>query len=229
MADTHLSTSVPKPMDRFGNRWIDYMDRLTAGWNETVRPEDTVIVPGDISWGLTLEEAASDLIFLHRLNGRKILLKGNHDYWWQSERKMKAFFEANGLDSLFLLRNNAYAAEGKRICGSRGWYYDPHNAPGDVDCAKITARETIRAELSIRAALALPEGDELIAFFHFPPVYRSFVCRGLVDLLKRYGIRRCYYGHIHNNYDLPPSFSFEGISMTIVSADYLNFRPLPIV
>ncbi len=228
MADLHLSGSVPKPMDVFGKRWVDYTAKLIRGWNAVVGPEDTVVIPGDISWGLSLEEASADLKLLDSLNGRKIIGKGNHDLWWQSEKKLKEHFAEAGIGSLSLLHNNAHFAEGKRICGSRGWYYDPKQSPEGADPDKIAAREVIRTELSIKAALALPEGQdgELIAFFHFPPVYRDFVCRGIVDLLKQYGITRCYYGHIHGVYDLPPCFTFEGITMSIVSADYLSFTPL---
>ncbi len=231
IADTHLSQSVPKPMDVFGHRWTGYTEKLIRGWNAVVGEKDTVILPGDISWGLSLEEAAEDLRLIHRLNGKKIIGKGNHDLWWQSEKKLKEFFAANGIDSISLLHNNAYYLEGKRICGSRGWYYDPKSSPEGADPEKIAAREVIRTELSIKAALALPEGqeDELVAFFHFPPVYRDFVCRGIVELLKQYGITRCYYGHIHGVYDLPASLDFEGITMTMVAADYLNFIPLRIV
>ena len=228
IADTHLSQSVPKPMDVFGPRWAGYTEKLIRGWNAVVGEDDTVILPGDISWGLSLEEAAADLRLIHSLNGKKIIGKGNHDLWWQSEKKLKEFFAANDIDSISLLHNNAYHLEGKRICGSRGWYYDPKSSPEGADPEKIAAREVIRTELSIKAAFALPEGqeDELIAFFHFPPVYRDFVCRGIVDLLKQYGITRCYYGHIHGVYDLPASFDFEGITMTMVAADYLHFTPL---
>ncbi|MBQ4065650.1 MAG: metallophosphoesterase [Clostridia bacterium] len=228
IADTHLSQSVPKPMDVFGHRWAGYTEKLIRGWNAVVGEDDTVILPGDISWGLSLEEAAADLRLIHSLNGKKIIGKGNHDLWWQSEKKLKEFFAANDIDSISLLHNNAYHLEGKRICGSRGWYYDPKSSPEGADPEKIAAREVIRTELSIKAAFALPEGqeDELIAFFHFPPVYRDFVCRGIVDLLKQYGITRCYYGHIHGVYDLPASFDFEGITMTMVAADYLHFTPL---
>ena len=228
IADTHLSQSVPKPMDVFGHRWAGYTEKLIRGWNAVVGEDDTVILPGDISWGLSLEEAAADLRLIHSLNGKKIIGKGNHDLWWQSEKKLKEFFAANDIDSISLLHNNAYHLEGKRICGSRGWYYDPKSSPEGADPEKIAAREVIRTELSIKAAFALPEGqeDELIAFFHFPPVYRDFVCRGIIDLLKQYGITRCYYGHIHGVYDLPASFDFEGITMTMVAADYLHFTPL---
>ena len=231
IADTHFSRSVPKPMDIFGHRWQGYTEKLIRNWNAVVSPEDTVILPGDISWGLTLEEAAEDLKLLASLNGRKIIGKGNHDFWWQSAQKLHCFFEENGIENIRLLHNNAYLVENKRICGSRGWFYDPKNAPDNSDPEKIAARENIRTELSIKAALALTEKQdtELIAFFHFPPVYRDFVCQGIVDLLHRYDIRRCFYGHIHGVYDIPATICYEGIEMTMISADYLNFIPYRIM
>ncbi len=231
IADTHLSLSVPKSMEVFGNRWKDYTDKLIRGWNAVVSGQDTVILPGDISWGMTLEEAGDDLRLLDSLNGTKILLKGNHDYWWQTRKKITDWFEENGITTLRLMQNDAYRCEGRILCGSRGWFCDPKGSPEQADPEKIAAREVIRTEMSLRAALALrgDSDDELLAFFHFPPVYRGFVCRGIVDLLHRYGIRRCWYGHIHGVYDLPPVFRFEGIEMTVVSADYLRFLPLRIV
>lgn len=230
IADTHLSLAVPKPMDVFGNRWRDYTDKLLRGWNSVVSENDTVIVPGDISWGLNLEEAEEDLKFLSSLNGKKIIGKGNHDLWWQSEKKLKEFFEKAGITNISLLHNNAYIVDDKLICGSRGWFYDPKSSPDGADPEKIANREVIRTELSIKAAMSLdPEGKyEKIAFFHFPPVCKEFTSQGIVELLHKYGINRCYYGHLHNAYDMPRSFEHEEIEMTIVSADYLNFIPLKI-
>ena len=230
IADTHLSGSVAKPMDVFGKRWVDYVEKLKRGWEAVVTPNDTVILPGDLSWGLNLSEAAVDLRWIDALPGKKIIGKGNHDLWWQSEKKLKEFFESNGLTTLSLLHNNACVTEDTVICGSRGWFYDPKQSPEGADPVKIAAREVIRTELSLKAGLALDEGQgrEILLFFHFPPVYRDFVSRELIDLMKCYGVKRCYYGHLHNAYDIPPTFSFEGIEMTIVSADYLHFVPLRI-
>lgn len=230
ISDTHLSLTVPKPMDVFGNRWRDYEKKLENGWNSVVGENDTVIVPGDISWGLDISEAAADLKFLSSLNGKKIIGKGNHDLWWQSEKKLKELFSSEGIENVSLLHNNAYIIDGLMICGSRGWFYDPKSSPEGADPEKISAREVIRAELSFKYADALdPERIyERVAFFHFPPVFKEFVSEGMVELLKRYGIRRCFYGHIHGAYDLPRSFVHDGIEMTIVSADYLNFIPLKI-
>ncbi len=231
IADTHLSCSVKKPMDVFGSRWCGYTEKLIKNWNAVVSEKDTVIVPGDISWGMTLDEAAEDLKLLDSLNGKKIISKGNHDFWWQSLQKINNFFEANGINSISLLHNNAFAVEDKIVCGSRGWFYDPKNSPENTDPEKISARETLRTEFSIKAAIEISGGDgrEMIAFFHFPPVFRDFVSRGIVDLLHKYGIKRCYYGHIHGNYDMPRTFVFENIEMKIASADYLHFTPLLIV
>ena len=230
IADTHLSGAVPKSMDVFGKRWIDYVDKLKRGWEAVVTPEDTVILPGDLSWGLNLSETEVDLRFIDALPGKKIIGKGNHDLWWQFEKKLKDFFEAQGITTISLLHNNAHLVEDTIICGSRGWFYDPKQSPEGADPVKISAREVIRTELSLKAGLALDEGKgrEILLFFHFPPVYRDFVSRDLIDLMKQYGIKRCFYGHLHNAYDIPSHFCFEDIDMTIVSADYLHFVPLRI-
>lgn len=230
IADTHLSLAVPKPMDVFGNRWRDYVTKLKSRWNSVVSESDTVIVPGDISWGLNLEEAAEDIRFLSALNGKKIIGKGNHDLWWQSEKKLKEFFASEKIDNIYLLHNNAYEVEKLIICGSRGWFYDPKSSPPGADPEKISAREVIRTELSLKAANALdPVGTkEKLMFFHFPPVFKDFICADMIELLKRYGIKRCFYGHIHTSYDIPRTFEHEGIEMSIVSADYLDFIPLKI-
>jgi predicted phosphohydrolase len=217
-------------MDVFGNRWRDYVLKLEDRWNAVVSSDDTVIIPGDISWGIDIEEASEDLKFLSSLNGKKIIGKGNHDLWWQSEKKLKEFFASEGIESISLLHNNAYLIEDKIICGSRGWFYDPKSSPEGADPEKISAREIIRTELSLKAACALdPEGKyEKLVFFHFPPIYKDFVCDGMMDLLCKYEIKRCYYGHIHGVYDVPRSFESRGIEMNIVSADYLDFIPLKI-
>ena len=231
LSDPHLSLTADKPMDIFGARWENYIEKLKNNWTETVLEDDTVVIPGDISWGMTLEEAAPDLEFLSALNGQKLILKGNHDFWWQSQKKIDTLFAENGIDNIKPLHNNAYAVGDLILCGSRGWFCDPKASPENTDPEKISAREVLRTEFSLRAGLELNKDGsrELIAFFHFPPVYRGWVCRGIVDLLHRYGVKRCCYGHIHGVYDIPPTFLFEDIAMTIVSADYLRFIPLLIV
>ncbi|MBQ4121993.1 MAG: metallophosphoesterase [Clostridia bacterium] len=223
LADTHLSLKIEKPMDIFGSRWRGHDEKITAEWNRVVSPDDTVVVGGDISWGISLEESGDDLLFLDRLNGNKILLRGNHDYWWNTPKKVTDFFEASGITSIKLLQNNSYVYDTIAICGTRGWYSDSANAPETSDYQKIVARETARLKLSLDSVK--DPALEKVVFMHFPPKFENYVCRPLIDLMKEYGIKRCYYGHIHGIYALAPMTVFEGIEFHIVSADFLNFTP----
>ncbi len=229
IADTHLSGGVKKPMDIFGERWRNWTERLIVNWRKTVSEEDTVVLPGDISWGMTLEEAEPDLKLLDSLPGQKLIGRGNHDYWWSTAAKTEAFFADKNIRSIKLLQNNAYFAQGRIIIGSRGWYIDEKTSPKDTDYKKIVAREAGRLELGIRAADKLGVGAEKTAFLHFPPVFSDFICREIVDVLKGGGVRECYYGHIHGKYDIPASAEFEGIRFTLISADFLNFVPYKII
>ncbi len=233
MSDLHLSTNkkTNKSMEVFGFRWKNYMDRIDANWRRLVEPTDTVIVPGDISWAMTLDEATEDFAFLDALPGTKIIGKGNHDYWWATQAKASAFFEKNGFQSIKLLYNNAFTVENFVICGSRGWFNDENigNIPPGTDYHKIVAREAIRLHLSLTEAQKTGDNiKETLVFLHFPPVFREFCCREILDVLHEFGIRRCFYGHIHGVYDLPGTFEYENILFTMVSADYLDFTPLHI-
>lgn len=228
LSDTHLSLNKNKPMDIFGSRWQNHAAKIETAWRETVGAEDTVVIPGDISWAMTLEEAEADLHFLDGLPGRKIIGRGNHDYWWNTASKMRRFFEKCGITTLDLLYNNAYEADDFLICGSRGWYNDEDGAPKDTDYRKLIAREAQRMELSIADGRRQSAEKPVVMFLHFPPVFRDYLSRELVDVLHRYGVRRCYWGHIHALYDIPQSFNFEDITFTIASADYLNFVPLKV-
>ena len=236
MADLHLSTneSTNKSMEVFGRRWQGYIDKIKKNWCAVVDDGDTVIVPGDISWAMNTGEARSDLLFLDSLPGRKIISKGNHDFWWTTVTKMKNFFAENNISTVEFLYNNAIEVENFIICGSRGWFNDEsfQNTVGGttVDYEKIVSREVIRLSLSLKAGkdLQAVSGKEIVAFLHFPPVFGDFVCREIIDALRSNGIKRCYYGHIHGNYYLPPKLEFEGIDFIISSSDYLNFSPLPV-
>ncbi len=225
LSDTHLSLSDNKPMDVFGNRWHNYVEKLDMGWRSIITDDDTVVIPGDISWAMSLEGAKKDLLFLDSLPGTKIIGKGNHDFWWETASKTQAFFDQNGITTIKMLYNNAHKYQGFDICGSRGWFYEEKNAPKDTDYKKIVNREVLRLKISFDAVKDSKNSEKLV-FLHFPPVLNNYVCREIVDLLHEYGITRCFYGHIHGVYDIPPVFDFEGISFTIVSADYLNFTPL---
>ena len=228
MADLHLSTTTDKPMDIFGSRWQDYMEKIEKRWRAIVSDEDTVVVPGDISWGLTLEEAIGDLKLLDSLPGHKIIGKGNHDFWWSTVTKMKNAFEENGIRTIDFLFNNAYNAEEYTICGTRGWYVEEklQATKFDTDYDKIVAREVSRLRTSLDAGKKIADGRELLVFFHFPPVFRGFICREIIDVLHEYGVKNCYFGHIHGLYSIPRSQEFEGIRMTMISADSLDFTPM---
>ena len=231
LSDLHLSTNqgTNKSMEVFGNRWKDYMNRIKTNWNRLVAPEDTVIINGDISWAMTLEEGKSDFEFLNSLSGHKIISKGNHDFWWSTLSKIEKFFEENKFDTIKLLHNNAYVADDFIICGSRGWYSDDKAAsmPQNADYQKIVTREAARLRTSLKAASAFDDRErEKIVFLHFPPVWGDFVCEELVTVLEEFGVKRCYFGHIHGLYEIPSSFTYNGIKFILSSADFLGFIPL---
>ena len=232
ISDLHLCTAdlTNKSMEVFGSSWTDYIARIEQNWRHLVTDEDTVIIPGDISWALSLEDALSDLKFIDSLPGRKILGKGNHDFWWATMRKHEQFFEKNEIKTISFLFNNAHFTDDFIIVGTRGWYNDEDasNIPSGTDFLKLTRREAQRLETSIKAALKLKEASpekEIVAFLHFPPFWNGKASDTIIDVLMRYGIKRVFYGHIHGNYTVSPTFEYEGIKMSIISADYLKFTP----
>jgi len=232
IADLHLSTldSTDKSMEIFGKRWTGYIDKLKSNWLKLVKDEDTVIIPGDVSWALTLEEARSDILFLDSLPGKKIIGKGNHDFWWCTMKKHTAFFEKIGVKTISFLYNNAHETDKYIIAGTRGWYHDEEavNTPNDTDFDKLTNRETLRLKMSLDDAMRIkstsPE-KEILVFMHFPPFWNGKESEPIINLLAEYGIKRIFYGHIHGNYTVAPEFLYKDIRMCIVSADYLNFTP----
>lgn len=219
IGDTHLSFSVDKPMDIFKG-WDDYALRLESNWQKLVSPEDTVIINGDISWAMSLEEAEKDFEFLNRLNGTKIISKGNHDYWWNTVTKMEKFFKEKGFDSLKILHNNAYKIGNISVAGSRGWFFDAEKE--NVD--KIMARECARLQRSIDKAKEL--GGETVVFLHYPPVSLTKDCEPIFNVLKKNEISRCYYGHLHGGATkLAFNGEKDGVNFRLISADYLEFCP----
>ena len=230
IADLHLSTSVAKPMDIFGYRWQGYTEKIKKRWCALVGEDDTVVVPGDISWAMSLGDALSDFRFIDDLPGKKILGKGNHDFWWTTVTKMRSYLSENGIGSIDFLYNNAFLVEDYVICGSRGWYVEERlqNTSDEVDYKKIVLREAARLEISLTEAARLSENGRFpfLCYFHFPPVFNLFVCREIIDVLHAFGVKHCYFGHIHGNYTIPRTIDFEGISFTMIAADYLNFVPM---
>ncbi|MBR6407152.1 MAG: metallophosphoesterase [Clostridia bacterium] len=220
IADTHLSFGTDKPMNVFSG-WSDHILRLKNNWERLVEPDDTVVIAGDISWAMNLDEALDDFKFLQSLPGKKIIMKGNHDYWWTSRAKMEGFFAANGLDSLSVLHNNAISCEGMAVCGTRGWFFDAQEDD------RVLLRERMRLVRSIEAAHGMQL--EPIVFLHYPPVYDGQVCEEIFGALKEYGINRCYYGHVHG-YAIPHAATgiFDGIDLRLISCDAVNFTPVPV-
>ena len=224
MGDLHLSLSSDKSMDIFGG-WENYVERIKENWNREVSPEDTVVVPGDISWAMSLKEAVADFRYIHELPGRKIILKGNHDYWWTTAAKMNNFLAENGFDSIFILHNNHYAYKNYGICGTRGWINDD-SEPAD---AKVLAREAQRLETSIASAESA--GLEPLVFLHYPPLYGNEYNPDLLEVMYRHNIKRCWYGHIHGRKGHQNAVNGErdGIVFQLVSADYVQFCPVKIM
>jgi len=230
MADLHLPLSVHKPMDIFGSRWQDYVNKIKKYWCAIVTDDDTVVLPGDISWAIDLEEAKTDFEFINSLPGKKLIGKGNHDYWWNTMSKNRKFVSDNGFTTIDFLFNNAYEVEDFIICGTRGWYIDEkmqNTANTDAEYKKIVLRESSRLKMSIEEAIKLcpDRSKEILVFLHFPPVFGSFVCEEIVDVLLKYDIKRCFFGHIHGIYAIPQTTEYKGIRFSLISGDYLNFVP----
>lgn len=234
MADLHLSSDRSKSMEVFGPRWRDYMEKIKKNWNAVIAQEDTVVIPGDISWSLKLEDTLEDFRFIESLNGKKLIGKGNHDFWWSTQSKLRAFWEKNGIESVDILYNNAHLLDDCVVSGTRGWFVEENqqHTVGSVDYNRIVNREIIRLRLSLDEAVKIREtvGKPLpiLVFLHFPPVWNEFVCREIVEVLHEYQIKDCYFGHIHGAYYAPRTRNFEGIDFTLCAADYLNFAPMPI-
>ena len=221
IADLHLSLgAADKPMDVFEG-WQGYLPKLERNWRTLIASEDTVVLPGDISWAMSLEDTREDFAFLNALPGKKIILKGNHDYWWTTLNKMNRFLEANGFETLQILHNTAIQAEGVFLCGTRGWMSDVQG-PEDE---KILNREIGRLRMSLEAA---GEGEKLV-FLHYPPLYPGQMEGGLANLLKEFGVRRCFYGHLHGvSIRYAVQGEHDGVDYRLISADALKFCPYKI-
>ncbi len=220
IGDLHLSLSSDKPMDVFGAKWTDHDRRLRQNF-AALTEADTTVLCGDLSWGMGLEEAAEDLRFIDQLPGRKIILKGNHDYWWTTAAKMQAFFRQQGLQSIEILHNNCCLYGETALCGTRGWFFEEEKGGGHD--RKIMNREVMRLEASLKAG-----GErEKLCFLHYPPRYGDgYVCREITELLSAYGVRECYYGHLHGPGQKAAVQGWvESVHYQLVSADYLGFAP----
>ena len=222
MGDLHLSLNSDKSMDIFGDDWHDYVNRIREGF-APLCDDDVTVLCGDLSWGMSLEESLLDFQFINALPGKKILLKGNHDYWWNTASKMKRFFAENGLDTMEILHNNCLFYGDIALCGTRGWFYELDNQ-GTHD-EKVLLREVGRLETSLKAA-----GErEKLCFLHYPPIYQGYQCPEMLELLDKYEVERCYYGHLHG---YTHRRAFEGMrgktEYALIAADYVAFQPVKI-
>lgn len=219
IGDLHLCLGAPKPMDVFGGAWVNYMDKLKEGLS-VIGPEDTTVLLGDLSWALDLENAQADFAWINKIPGRKIILKGNHDYWWSTAAKFQKFCVENQFSNMFILNNNFYEYEDWAICGTRGWFFEESRSSEHDE--KVFKRELLRLETSLRAA-----GDRnKMVFLHYPPRYKGYECQEILDLLQKYGVRRCFYGHLHGpSHKLAMEGVWDSVEFRLTAADYLNFTP----
>lgn len=217
IADTHLSFGTNKPMDSFPG-WNDYVERIEKNWNKIVTADDTVVIAGDISWAMNFDELRADFEFLNNLNGTKIIIKGNHDYWWNTLKKMNEFIDENHFDTIKILFNNSYTVDGISVCGSRGWMFEGE----DEHDEKVLSREVGRLKLSLDSA----ESENKIVFFHYPPITTDSKCDEILSVLKQYGIKKCYYGHLHGKAaKIAVDDRVDGIDFKLISCDRLSFIP----
>lgn len=219
IGDTHLSLGADKPMDTFGGNWKGYVGKLRERF-APLTAEDTVVFCGDLSWGMTLEEALPDFLFLNGLfPGRKILVKGNHDYWWTTANKMYTFWWDHGITDFVLLHNNCQFYGDLALCGTRGWFFEEEQ---DGQNEKVFKREVLRLETSLKAA-----GErEKLCFLHYPPLYQGYICREIVELMERYRVNACYYGHLHGgSHRLAREGRRGQLEYHLVAGDYVDFWP----
>ena len=226
IADTHLSFTTEKPMDIFGHRWENHAEKLKENWLKKIKPEDTVVIPGDISWGIDLEEAKEDLLFLDSLPGSKLIGKGNHDYFWGTINKMTAFIDHAGITTISFLYNNAYLIDNKIVCGTRGWMSE---FGVKADDERIIKREAQRLELSLQQGMKLKEENpdaKLVVFTHYPIVFGDFINYEFIDILYKYEVNTVYYGHLHNIKESQLDKSYLGIDFHLIAGDYIGFDPV---
>jgi predicted phosphohydrolase len=217
IADLHLSFGANKSMEIFPG-WENYTERIEKNWRKVVKPEDTVVIAGDVSWAMSLKELPPDFDFLQSLPGKKLIIKGNHDYWWDTMSKMSKFATNGGYDNISFIHNNAKMVSGVGVCGTRGWFND-----GSED-RKILLREVGRLETSI--AIAEKAGVEPVVFLHYPPICAGYYCSEIMDVLKSHGVRRCYYGHLHGRATTTAiEGEHEGIIFRLISCDRTDFAP----
>lgn len=226
IGDLHLCFGVPDKTMKIFNGWDNYQELIEKNWLELVKPEDTIVLAGDISWGMSLQQARADFDFINRLPGRKIIIKGNHDYWWTTMKKMEDFLSSEGFSSIEILHNSFFAYDEKHaVCGTRGWV----NIPGEKQDAKVLSREVQRLETSVKAAVE--KGYDPLVFMHYPPIFAGNFNYDILEILYRYKVKECYYGHIHgrSGHNLCVQGLYDDINFHLISGDYLQFSPQKVI
>lgn len=226
IADLHLALSINKPMDIFGERWYNYMERLKQNWTNSITDDDYVIVPGDSSWATYIDEAYEDFRFIEELPGKKIISKGNHDYWWTTISKLNKFLQSNEFKTISFMHNNSFLIDGITICGTRGW-----KCPGDDGFSgedkKIFERELQRLELSLRSFCGDLDRQNIVVAMHYPPFNSNREPSSFVEIMEKYNVTKCIYGHLHGaGFKSAVVGNIRNIEFNLVSADFLNFEPL---
>ncbi len=224
IADLHLSFNENKPMDIFGDNWCGHEEKIKKDWLEKVNDNDLVVLPGDFSWSMSLEDTEKDFEYLNSLPGKKLLLKGNHDYWWNTITKMKKFLQEKNFENIDFVYNDGFEFENYIIAGTRGW-----NLSEEKD-EKIINREFARLETSIKNGLQKANDEkEIIVFMHYPPITNNMSLNEneakFIELMKKYNVKKCFYGHLHGT-SIKEAFEgeYEGIQFKLVSADALDFK-----
>lgn len=226
LADLHFGRGINKTMDIFGEPWINHMCKTIKNWVNIIDNSDTVLIPGDICWAKKLSDAKPDLDLINELPGKKVLLMGNHDYWWDSQNKVTTAYP-----SMFFLKNNFYIYNDTAVCGTRGWIC-PNEIKFDESDKKVYKRECMRLKLSLDMAVNSGYGDKIVVMLHYPPMNDKHEASGFTELISQYrGIRKVVYGHLHGQESIVQRFEgmLNGVEYQLVSADFVNFKPIKIM
>lgn len=222
IGDLHLGLSVDKPMNIFGRGWDNHTRRIEEAFSQ-FQEDDVIVLCGDTSWGIDFAQSLADFQFIDRLPGKKLILKGNHDYWWGTAAKMKKFFGDNDITTIDIIHNNCHFYADYALCGTRGWFYEEEQSGHNE---KVLNREVGRLESSLQAA----GGKPILAFLHYPPLYTGYRCPEIIKKLEEYHVEQCFYGHLHGpTHKRAIEGMLGGVTYSLVAADYLGFIPKKIL
>lgn len=221
IGDLHLPGGQEKPMNVFGPQWEGHFESISANWRDTVRPGDTVLIPGDISWAMQLAQARKDLEEIGRLPGRKVLIRGNHDYWWNAISRVREALP----EGMYALQQDALDLGELVVCGTRGWLIPAGDTPMEENDRKIYERELKRLDMALDRALRLAGGRTVAVMLHYPPLLKHQMSSGFTCRMEQAGVRLCVYGHLHGA-GIQAGFTgcAGGVQYELVSCDSLKFQ-----